>query len=177
MTVAGNGVSNMVKLVGSMGPLRVDIVEELLNVERRTFAEVAAFFEVDYFHAYAFAKQKGIVVRVAKSGRRVPKAIKAEAERLLIETNLPIIEIAKRLGLPSRHSIYLIRQRLQREQFRQVVSQEKSGMSFSEVSQRQEFKRCEFHGKVSIWPCVACEAERFRAQAKANQLKIFAKTG
>ena len=164
--------------VGSMGELQVDIVEELLNIEKRTIAQIASFFETEYFCVRKFIEQKGIPILVAKSGRPIDAKLKAEAERLLTQTNLSIFEIQKRLGLKSRHTIYLIRERLEREQMRlAVIEEQENGLSFVDTPQRQELRRCLEHGKVSVWPCVICEAQKYRAQAKTNQLKVFAKTG
>ena len=168
----------MVKRIGSMGPLCRETIEYLLNTERRTVSEIAAFFEVEYFHARRFIEQNKIPLLVAKSGRPIRVELKAEAERLLTETNLSIMEIQQRLGFKSRHTIYLIRERLEREQARAAVAEEaEAGLSFVDIAQRQELRRCPEHGKVSVWPCVICEAERYRAQSKANRLKIFSKTG
>ena len=90
-----------------MGPLCRETIEYLLNTERRTFSEIATFFECTYFDAYHFARAQKIAVKVAKSGRRIDPKIKAEAERLLTTTNLPIIEIQQKLGLSSRHVCFL----------------------------------------------------------------------
>lgn len=144
-----------------------------------TVGAVAEFLRTDYFSVYKIvnelrndpmprAKRNGRwrsvkMVIVPKSGRRIAADKKSEAERLLLETNLGISEIAKQLGLRSRHSIYLIRERLQREQEKESVREEQEigevGTTFKTLS---KVKRCEVHGKVSVWPCVICEAERFR---------------
>jgi len=168
----------MVKSVGSMGPLCSQTVEYLLNTERRTFSEIATFFECTYFDAYHFARAQKIAIKVAKSGRRIDPKIRAEAERLLTTTNMPIIEIQQKLGLRSRHSIYLIRQRLEREQTRLAVTEEaEAGMSFVDTPQRQELRRCPEHGRVTVWPCVQCAAQKFRQQNKVNRPQLLFSSG
>lgn len=144
-----------------------------------TVGAVAEFLRTDYFSVYKIvndlksdpnprAKRRGRwhkikLVIVPKSGRRIAPEKKAEAERLLTETNLPIFEIAKQLGLRSRHSIYLIRERLQREQENESVREEQeSGSVGTTFKTLTKTKRCEVHGEVSVWPCVMCEAERAR---------------
>ena len=98
-----------------------------------------------------------------KSGRRIPRDKLKEVKRLLLSTNLTIVEIAEKLGLRSRSSIYYLRnQLLQKEEAKA------GGFSFHEV--KNESRRCELHGPVAVWPCVACEAERYRqANAKPSQ--------
>ena len=144
-----------------------------------TVGAVAEFLRSDYFSVYKIvnelkndpnpkAKRGGrwkriSLVVVPKSGRRISAEKKIEAERLLLETNLGILEIAKRLGLRSRHSVYLIRDRLQREQERESVREEEaSGSVGTTFKTLTKTKRCEVHGAVSVWPCVICEAEKFR---------------
>jgi transposase-like protein len=144
-----------------------------------TVGAVAEFLRTDYFSVYKIvnelkadpnprAKRRGRwqkikLVVVPKSGRRIAPEKKQEAERLLTTTNMPIIEIAKQLGLQSRHTIYLIRERLQREQEKASVREEQeSGSIGTTFKTLTKTKRCEVHGVVSVWPCVQCEAERFR---------------
>ena len=144
-----------------------------------TVGAVAEFLRTDYFSVYKIlnelkndpkprAKRGGRwrsirLVIVPKSGRRIAPEKKAEAERLLTETNMPIIDIAKQLGLRSRHSIYLIRDRLQREQEKEsVIEEQESGEVGTTFKTLTKTKRCEVHGNVSVWPCVICEAERFK---------------
>jgi hypothetical protein len=141
-----------------------------------TVGSVAEFLRTDYFSVYKIvnelkadpnprAKRNGRwqsidLVVVPKSGRRIPSEKMDEAKRLLLETNLGILEISKRLGLRSRHSLYLLRDRLQREQEKESVIEE--GLNGATFTNLVKTKRCPSHGNVSVWPCVICEAEKFR---------------
>lgn len=159
---------------GTMGPLRRDIVEEMLNIEGCTFQQVADFFEVDYYRAYLFAKRERIEVRVPKSGRRIDPKKKQEAMKLLETTNMGVLAIAKLLGFRSRSSIYAWRNSLRKQKEREAVSEERNGLSFSEIRQKEQSRRCPEHGKVNVWPCVMCEAKRYQQQ---NRLKYVGQNG
>ena len=161
------------KSLGTMGPLCRQTIEELLNVEGRTIKEIAAFFETDYFDVYKFIQTEQIPVLFPKSGRRIPAETMAEAKRLFLESNMPILDIAKRLGLRSRSSIYCLRDRLQRETQREAV-EEVDGRSFKDVS---EVRRCPEHGKVTTWPCVACEALAYRKRHESAWVQILSNAG
>lgn len=141
-----------------------------------TIGAVAEFLCTDYFSVYKIVNElkkdpapkvkrggrwKKIKMVVApKSGRRIDPAKMAEARRLLLETNLGILEIAKRLGFRSRSSIYCLRERLKREEEKESVIEEGSGgLTFKTLTEK---KKCPVHGAVSVWPCVMCEAERYR---------------
>ena len=163
------------KSLGTMGPLCRQTIEELLNVEGRTIKEIAAFFETDYFDVYKFIQTEQIPVLFPKSGRRIPAEKMAEAKRLFLESNMPILEIANRLGLSSRSSIYCLRDRIQRETQREAVAEEEvDGRSFKDVS---EVRRCPEHGKVTTWPCVACEALAYRKRHESAWVQILSNAG
>jgi AraC-like DNA-binding protein len=150
-----------------------------------TVKAVAEFLRTDYFSVYKIVNeiksdpapkakrgrrwQKIQIVMVPKPGRRIPSEKMAEAKRLLLESNLGILEIAKRLGLRSRSSIYCLRDRLQREQENESVREEGStGTTFKTLTKP---KRWEVHGDVSVWPCVICEAEKHRKRQLSDQAK------
>lgn len=156
---------------GTMGPLRRDIVEELLNAEKRTIGQIASFFEVDYFTVRNFIRANRIPILVPKSGRRIDAKKKQEAMRLLQETDMSILQIAKRLGFRSRSAIYEMRNSLRKQKEREAVSEEPHGLSFVQIGQREQSRKCPTHGRVSVWPCVMCEAEKYR---KLNRSVVHA---
>lgn len=177
LTVAGIGFFAVVEIFESVDDTRVIIAR--LITGGLTVGAVAEFLRSDYFSVYKIVKEikkdsdpkakrngrwrKIRMVVPPKSGRRISFEKKAEAERLLTTTNMPIIEIAKMLGLRSRHSIYLIRERLQREQEKEsVIEEQQSGSVGTTFKTLTKTKRCEVHGNVSVWPCVICEAQKFR---------------
>jgi len=155
-----------------MAKLQRKTVARLLNKEEKTIGEIASLLGTDYFSIRNFIIKKKIPILVPKSGRRIDPAKMAEARRLLLETNLGILEISKRLGFRSRSSIYCLRDRLQREQEKESVVEEGSGgLTFKTLTEK---KKCPTHGAVSVWPCVMCEANRYRQE---NRLKYVAQSG
>lgn len=164
----------MVDIFASQDDTRV-VVARLIS-GGLTIGSVAEFLRTDYFSVYKIVnelkqdpqpkvKRRGRwrkieMVVAPKSGRRIDPKKMAEARRLLLETNLGILEIAKQLGFRSRSSIYCLRDRLQREQEKESIREEgESGLTFRTLSEK---KKCLTHGHVSVWPCVMCEAEKFR---------------
>jgi hypothetical protein len=87
-------------------------------------------------------------------GRKVPKEKLTEAKRLLVKTNLTPSEIAARLELRSRSCIYRIREDLDKKNLKRAGS----------FQPKSKSHRCAKHGDVSVWPCVACEAEKYRVR-------------
>lgn len=156
-------------------PLCRRTIERLLNRKGLTVKQIAAHYEVGYFDIYSFIEKKQIPVTFPKSGRRIPAEKMVEAKRLLLESNMPILDIAKQLGLQSRSSIYCLRDRLEKEKQREAVEEENAnGKSFAKAN---DIKRCPEHGKTSVWPCVACEAIAYRKRHASAWVQLLGQTG
>ena len=94
----------------------------------------------------------------ARKGRKVPAEKISEIRRMLLKTNLTPMEIARSLNMKSRSSIYRIRNAM--------LSKAKKKAGEFQPKEESVVRRCEKHGLVNVWPCVACEAEKYRSKVK-----------
>jgi transposase-like protein len=145
-----------------------------------TVQQIADFLGTDYFSVYRTIRKikseisEGVKLRRGrrravveqkiefppKSGRRVSDEKVRAAKKLLMSSDCGPGEIAKRVGLQSPFVVYKIRNEMQRKAERRA----------GEFQPKQERRVCEVHGPVTVWPCVACAAER--AMQEKRKLKV-----
>lgn len=158
----------MIDIFSDQNDLRV-VVARLAN-GGMTIQRIADFLQTDYWSVYSLIRKiendfdgvikirrgrREVVVRLnlpPRQGRPLRKEKLETAKRLLMKTNLPLSEIARRSGLRSRSAVYKVRDELQR----------KSERAAGSFQPRRENRVCKVHGPVTIWPCVACAAEKAR---------------
>jgi AraC-like DNA-binding protein len=136
---------------------RIELESHVLQMtqEGLTVNQMAERIGRDYYFVYRIFRcvcDESGIVPPAKSGRRIPKGTIEQARQMLMTTNLGILEIAHRLELKSRSSIYYLRKKMQ------TVEERKAGR----FQPSKADCCCPVHGALSVWPCVACEAEAFR---------------
>lgn len=128
------------------------IVAYLLG-EGKVISEVAKIIGTEFWPLYRFIRSENLGdAMTARHGRRLSKRTLAEIRRLLMREGCTPVEIQRRLKLRSRTTIYCLLAEMRR-------AEEKKAGEF-QPRETSEVRRCPKHGLLTVWPCVACEAER-----------------
>ena len=129
-------------------------IQVLLNAGR-TASEIARIMGVTRWVVLHRIRRGGLTMP-PKRGRHMDAERHREVMRLLETTNLSHREIARRVGC-SQHAVsYRGRKLRERAKIRLLTAGEFQPKKTSEP------KVCPKHGRVHVWPCVACAAEAAR---------------
>ncbi|MEO1529437.1 MAG: helix-turn-helix domain-containing protein [Planctomycetota bacterium] len=126
--------------------------KQVLRMVRRgrRLKDIARELLMPYQYVQAIAADSGEVY----AGRQLDDEQRSEIERRRVDEGESIRSIASAMGLPkSKVGRYARRRFLEVEREGQD-----DGVEFVDASTKSEIRRCPKHGRVSVWPCVACAA-------------------
>lgn len=136
------------------------------NLVKKIQAEIDEGVKLKRGRMRAVVRQE--MVLPPKCGRRVPREKIRQVEKLLTTTNLTQSEIARQVGLKTRFPILRVRNELR------TRAERRAGDFQPKQAKRGKTYRCEIHGPVTIWPCVACAAESERRRRLEERKKQHA---
>lgn len=124
-------------------------IAKILILENLTLREISEIFGEPYHAIYSLIKKNFITLPPGR-GRKFPGKRK-EILRLLMESELPTREIARRVGVSQRTVCYHAKKI-------RIAARREAG-EFQPV-ELDQVRRCPVHGLVKVWPCVACESAK-----------------